>query len=1299
MKFVYPVKKQNYDENYFSFQYGSFPISTFNVWHGGVHLEVIEGELQPIADGRIIAYNFPEQYKEPCVDGTTVQYSDGFLLLQHDYQSQNNQKIRYYSLYHHIASKKHINDTDHLSPPSFLAEQKTIVTAKNYPMGVRGRSATIEEGKTRGREIAVIPQHYIVTRNDDTKLAEWAVNYNKGKSEESKKYYSYTFTDPITNTFYEDIHIYSRCLEKIEEGKYKVKSYNKETNSVTRKGNRNVSTPLVNPDIEAGILLYEKKGAQSKCIGLIPKDTEVKVVEGQKDNQAWIQLEGYEGYVNKNEIKQQNQFKEDVKFDTVVASDIPVKAGETIGYVGKFGFGQKPTHDTTHFEIFTDQDITDFLIDKKEDGKDLKKHYKIAAGATLEPNMATAMTVKAKTPITITKTKGDYRKVKVIAVERSLLRYYSVQNTKETTHVTYNGSTYEINKGKLAEVNIIFNQNFTMATKFKKVSGKKGYPNGKSDATRLLRYTPDHHGKEFWIHKNRIINACDVSENGQLRTDINEVYKEEPIITDGNPITVEKDTSTVKNLKKHTDSNGDLWYYIQCKYMIEYKTVTKKGWVKECDTHLSILNPFNWRDFGFKPLEAGSDYVFDIEGYNDKEDTCDFIQEIWGNLDTTEDQVLDSLEIKRAYRNPKTRDQITKLICKHKSEWSYDPATIKQEAEQYYQIGINQEKRADKKQQLINKKNILLDALQERVNNLMWWDKVQSAKYDPPPPPLDPEAKKKPENKRSFGTDTIDQSLFEPLSIPKNTGKTNDYSLPSIPEMNVDLVAHSNTETTVPEVETKEEQKAPERTLPSTDTVWHFHPVAFVKQMRMMYGGGDCLQCEAEFTYEQIKRIFPNAAKNETLAKELIDELNLVREKYKINTCQKKAHLIAQFGSETGFNTLTENLKDYSIDGLKKFSYFKRNPNEAKLYVGNTKEIAKRVYGLRNVDKESDIITCVGLSKKERKTKKCNDLGNESMADGYNYIGRGLIQLTGKYNYENINREFKKAFPNQGDLIDNPELLEKPKYAVMSAMSYWINNKLGNIANSGGIEKVDEITKIINRHTSSKSKRREAYEMAKVAFKLFECSLLRTEENTEEKCTSCGKKHVDLTLNIPFKSQGSGNTNCAKTCKLIVENMGLGIKSEGAAGGEYKREGINKKLYVAFFQLAHENSSRNGFIWDKLEVKQGMDYLNSSLDKGYPVTVGVNHTFKGRKHGIINEDTTDHYVLIIGRYCENGKTYYPYYDVGTQWGNLKSNYKFELQSDNSLVNEKAYGTVSGIADNRKFTVTQIRRNTKNGKVI
>ncbi len=304
-----------------------------------------------------------------------------------------------------------------------------------------------------------------------------------------------------------------------------------------------------------------------------------------------------------------------------------------------------------------------------------------------------------------------------------------------------------------------------------------------------------------------------------------------------------------------------------------------------------------------------------------------------------------------------------------------------------------------------------------------------------------------------------------------------------------------------PETKVEEKEVPPKRMFSKSNIVHRFHPIAWVEQMRRVFGTGNCSQCEKDFTYEQIKAIFPAAAKNETLAKQLIDELNLVREKHKINTCQKKAHLITQFGSETGFNTLIEDLAGYSVSALKKFSYFARNPNEAKLYLGNTKEIAMRAYGLRSVDKEKDIVTCVGLSKTEKKLKKCNDLGNKTMLDGYSYMGRGLIQLTGRYNYENINKKFQKAFPDEGDLLANPQLLEQPKYAVMSAMSYWINKNLNKLADEGGYSQVNKITGIINKGLSKGhyAKRRNSFVEAFYAFNLSTCKLQNSQTNSDLK--------------------------------------------------------------------------------------------------------------------------------------------------------------------------------------------------------
>lgn len=67
------------------------------------------------------------------------------------------------------------------------------------------------------------------------------------------------------------------------------------------------------------------------------------------------------------------------------------------------------------------------------------------------------------------------------------------------------------------------------------------------------------------------------------------------------------------------------------------------------------------------------------------------------------------------------------------------------------------------------------------------------------------------------------------------------------------------------------------------------------------------------------------------------------------------------------------------------------------------------------------------------------DLGNIQQGDGVKFKGRGLIQITGRFNYEKISKDLKE------DFIKNPELLSTPKYAVQSACWFWNKNKLNDL--------------------------------------------------------------------------------------------------------------------------------------------------------------------------------------------------------------------------------------------------------------
>jgi len=68
------------------------------------------------------------------------------------------------------------------------------------------------------------------------------------------------------------------------------------------------------------------------------------------------------------------------------------------------------------------------------------------------------------------------------------------------------------------------------------------------------------------------------------------------------------------------------------------------------------------------------------------------------------------------------------------------------------------------------------------------------------------------------------------------------------------------------------------------------------------------------------------------------------------------------------------------------------------------------------------------------------DLGNTQPGDGKRFKGRGLIQITGRYNYEKASKAL--GF----DLISNPELLSQPELAVKSACWWWNNAGLNKLA-------------------------------------------------------------------------------------------------------------------------------------------------------------------------------------------------------------------------------------------------------------
>lgn len=171
-----------------------------------------------------------------------------------------------------------------------------------------------------------------------------------------------------------------------------------------------------------------------------------------------------------------------------------------------------------------------------------------------------------------------------------------------------------------------------------------------------------------------------------------------------------------------------------------------------------------------------------------------------------------------------------------------------------------------------------------------------------------------------------------------------------------------------------------------------------------------------------IANVFPKAS---------IENLSNIFNLFNISTKQQQIAFCAQIGHESGnFTRTIENL-NYSATGLANTwpSRFRdlttKKPNDQAWAIQrNPQQIANSVYNGR-----------MG-----------NVVGTD---DGWNYRGRGLIQLTGKDNYRSLGQYlFNKGIVEDPNMfVNNPDLVSTTKWSYIIAGGYWSKNNLNAYVN------------------------------------------------------------------------------------------------------------------------------------------------------------------------------------------------------------------------------------------------------------
>ena len=249
--------------------------------------------------------------------------------------------------------------------------------------------------------------------------------------------------------------------------------------------------------------------------------------------------------------------------------------------------------------------------------------------------------------------------------------------------------------------------------------------------------------------------------------------------------------------------------------------------------------------------------------------------------------------------------------------------------------------------------------------------------------------------------------------------------------------------------------------------VWYFHPVGVLG----VISGPPGL-----FKEELIHSLRPDL--DSKYCAMIARYLNEFSGFYEISTPIRVSHFCAQVAHECGFVPVEENL-NYSAERMK--------------------AVFGCVGGVSGYDVDTDSCTIRKIRDKlwtntnyyEHNPEHLANyvyqdrLGNgtENSGDGYRYRGRGLIQLTGRRNYEKFSLHFSSLYPEEKvNFVNEPELLARNiRYAVASAMYFWVSRPLNRKADADDIKAV---TRLVNGGLNGLDDRRRYLEIAKEFFNL-----------------------------------------------------------------------------------------------------------------------------------------------------------------------------------------------------------------------
>ncbi|MGY6037384.1 hypothetical protein [Aeromonas sp. AE23HZ002T15] len=244
--------------------------------------------------------------------------------------------------------------------------------------------------------------------------------------------------------------------------------------------------------------------------------------------------------------------------------------------------------------------------------------------------------------------------------------------------------------------------------------------------------------------------------------------------------------------------------------------------------------------------------------------------------------------------------------------------------------------------------------------------------------------------------------------------------------------------------------------------VWHIYPLSILqKNVHSL-----------SITYEQLRSIFPEASK--TNLDIVLDEVNSNLERFKLNTRTRQRHFFSQIRGEVGVTMegRTESW-EYSPAVLRSFSsYYRANPQESEVD-GYKKDSKGKI--IRRADQQA-----IG----RKHFQKLNGNRSSNPSDGFNFRGRGLIQITGYEKYNGFKSEYSSYWSGDvPDAVEQPNVINVMPTAIRSALWFWFKYKVYLSDNNNGFSDVPSVTRRVNGGSVGLDERKEAYKIIETILK------------------------------------------------------------------------------------------------------------------------------------------------------------------------------------------------------------------------